>query len=67
MCEWMDEWMDVSTAFINDGRYLCFCNDIVSSWQEVLTMRRGEWFDSSGVKFNPIVTHLMCLPAPPKK
>lgn len=50
----------------SDGRYLCYCNDIVSSWCEVLTMRDGVWLEHSGREFEPVVTHWMPLPEPPK-
>lgn len=58
-------WCCVRSAFINNGNYLCYCNDIVSSWCEVLTYRYGVWYKPDGNEFAPIVTHLMPLPEPP--
>lgn len=62
----ISEWCCVTSAFINNGNYLCYCNDIVSSWCEVLTYRYGVWYKPDGNEFASIVTHLMPLPEPPK-
>lgn len=59
------EWTETDSAFINDGRYLCYCNDIVSSWCEVLAYRYGVWYSLDGNEFGAIVTHLMPLPKAP--
>lgn len=61
----MSEWISVENMPI-DGHYLCCCNDIVSSWQEVLVCWGAEWFTLVGDEYAPIVTHWAPLPAPPK-
>lgn len=48
-----------------DGHYLCYCNDIVSSWCEVLTMWGVVWMTLDGKTFDQIVTHWMALPPLP--
>lgn len=70
----MSEWIEVDSAFINDGRYLCYVKGMTCCWQEVLTMCHGEWFDLHGEEFGLEngsivqleVTHFMTLPEPPK-
>lgn len=50
------------------GQYLCFCNDIVNSWQEVLKFDGYSWvqfYDEE--EFPCIVTHWRPLPPPPVK
>lgn len=52
----MSHWVRFNFSPV-DGHYLCYCNDIVSSWQEVLTMWNGVWYDHSGKEYDPIVSH----------
>lgn len=59
------DWVEVDSAFINDGHYLCYCNDIVSSWFEVLTYWGGDWYEQNGNEFYQIVSHIMPLPKAP--
>lgn len=61
----MSHWVRFNFAPV-DGKYLCYCNDIVSSWQEVLTMWNGVWYDLSGKQYDPIVSHWMRLPSNPE-
>lgn len=67
------EWISVEDRLPeNNKKVLCFVNDIVSSWQEILECYTcpeyltHEWLDSESEDYPCIVTHWPELPEPPK-
>ncbi len=65
----MGEWISIQESKPSDGAYvLCYVNDIVSGWVELLKYEgKGVWVDAINAdEYDPIVTHWMPLPEPPK-
>jgi hypothetical protein len=64
----MSEWIEVCDKSPALGDYvLCYVNDIVSGWVELLKYDNGAWLDAvNGEEFECIVTHWMPMPEPPK-
>lgn len=63
----MSEWISVEERLPEPmiEVVLCFCNDIVSEWQETLYRNSTGWVQMTGDEFCPIVTHWQPLPEPP--
>jgi len=65
----MSEWISVKERMPDECSYvLCYVNDIVSGWVELLKYEgRHVWVDAVNAdEYEPIVTHWMPLPEPPK-
>lgn len=63
----MSEWISVRDNYPeNVVKVLCFANDIVTSWCEVLYYDGLEWATVDDQDYPCIATHWMSLPEPPK-
>lgn len=64
----MSEWISVKDSNPQNGvKVLCFVNDIVNSWCEVLYYDGLGWATVDDQDYQCIVTHWMPLPAQPKE
>lgn len=63
----MSGWIDARECKPESrANVLCYANDIVSAWCEVLYWNGVRWRDINGDEYDCIVTHWMNLPELPK-